>query len=651
MLVDLTVKEFLNKVAGSDPVPGGGSIAALNGAIASALAAMVANLTIGKKGYELHEELMRHISGVALQQKGAFVEDIDRDSEAYDKVFACFKMPKATDEEKAARSTAIQEATKFAALVPMQVARNAYELMTVIMDVARLGNRNAVTDACVAMMSARSAVLGALMNVRIDLIERIINENLKLELAPEAKLRIQKCRDYLDKKIAESEEPLYGITTGFGSLCSKSISSDELGTLQENLIKSHACSVGEEIRPVIIKLMMLLKAHALSLGHSGVQVITVQRILDFFNNDVMPIVYDRGSLGASGDLAPLANLFLPLIGVGDVYYKGKKREAISVLDEFGWEPVKLMSKEGLALLNGTQFMSANGVFALLKAFRLSKKADLIAALSLEAFDGRIDPFMDCIQQIRPHKGQIETGANFRKLLEGSELIARPKQHVQDPYSFRCIPQVHGATKDAIRYVASVLLTEINSVTDNPTIFPDEDRIISGGNFHGQPLAISYDFLGIALAELGNISERRIAQLIMGLRGLPEFLVANPGLNSGFMIPQYAAASMVSQNKMYCYAASSDSIVSSNGQEDHVSMGANAATKLYRIMDNLEHILAIELMNAAQGIDFRRPAKTSPVLERFLHEYRKEVPFVKEDIVMYKEIHKTVAFLNRTKFDY
>ena len=397
-----------------------------------------------------------------------------------------------------------------------------------------------------------------------DLIERIINENLKLELAPEAKERIQKCRDYLDKKTAESAEPLYGITTGFGSLCSKSISPDELGTLQENLIKSHACSVGEEIRPVIIK---------------------------------------------------------------------------------------LMSKEGLALLNGTQFMSANGVFAILKAFRLSKKADLIAALSLEAFDGRIDPFMDCIQQIRPHKGQIETGENFRKLLEGSELIARPGKHVQDPYSFRCIPQVHGATKDAIRYVSSVLLTEINSVTDNPTIFPDEDRIISGGNFHGQPLAISYDFLGIALAELGNISERRIAQLIMGLRGLPEFLVANPGLNSGFMIPQYAAASMVSQNKMYCYAASSDSIVSSNGQEDHVSMGANAATKLYRIMDNLEHILAIELMNAAQGIDFRRPQKTSPLLEGFLREYRKEVPFVKDDIVMYKEIHKTVAFLSRTKFDY
>ena len=384
-----------------------------------------------------------------------------------------------------------------------------------------------------------------------EIIEQIINKNLKLELAAEAKERIQKCRDYLDQKIESQKTPMYGITTGFGSLCNKNISPDELTRLQENLVKSHACSVGEEISPVIVKLMMLLKAHALSLGYSGVQVITVQRIIDFFNNDIIPIVCDRGSLGASGDLAPLANLFLPLIGVGDVYYQGRKREAMSVLDEFGWKPIRLMSKEGLALLNGTQFMSANGVFAMLRAFKLSKKADLIAAVSLEAFDGCLDPFLDCLHQMRPHKGQIETADNFRKLLEGSELIAREKDHVQDPYSFRCIPQVHGATKDAIRYVASVLLTEINSVTDNPTIFPDEDKIISGGNFHGQPLAISYDFLAIALAELGNISERRVAQLIMGLRGLPEFLVANPGVNSGFMIPQYASASMVSQNKMYC----------------------------------------------------------------------------------------------------
>ncbi len=488
-------------------------------------------------------------------------------------------------------------------------------------------------------------------DLNFDIIERIINENMKLELAPEAKERIQRCREYLDKKIEQSEQPLYGITTGFGSLCNRNISPDELSTLQENLVKSHACSVGTEMPHVIVKLMFLLKAHALSLGHSGVQLITVQRIIDFFNNDVLPIVYDRGSLGASGDLAPLANLFLPLIGVGDVYYKGKRCEAISVLDEFGWEPVRLKSKEGLALLNGTQFMSANGVFAILRARRLISRADLIAAVSLEAFDGRIDPFMDCIQQMRPHKGQIETGEAFRKILEGSELIKQPKKHVQDPYSFRCIPQVHGATKDAVRHAASVLLTEINSVTDNPTIFPDEDLIISGGNFHGQPLALVYDYLGIALAELGNISERRVAQLIMGFRGLPEFLVANPGLNSGFMIPQYAAASMVSQNKMYCYAASSDSIVSSNGQEDHVSMGANAATKLYKIMDNLDNIFAIELMNGAQGLEFRRPLKSSPIIEQFMTEYRKEVPFIKEDIVMYKEIQKTTAFLKRYKIDF
>lgn len=482
-------------------------------------------------------------------------------------------------------------------------------------------------------------------------IDRIITENLKLELAEEARVRIERCREYLDDKIAESTEPLYGITTGFGSLCNKSISLDDLSKLQENLVKSHACSVGNEVPQVIIKLMFLLKAHALSLGHSGVQLITVQRIIDFFNNDVLPIVYDRGSLGASGDLAPLANLFLPLIGVGEVYYKGKRCEAINVLDEFGWEPIKLCSKEGLALLNGTQFMSANGVYALLRAKRLSKEADVIAAVSLEAFDGLLAPFHPSIQRMRPHQGQIETGAAFCRLLEGSEIIRRPKKHVQDPYSFRCIPQVHGATKDAITYVEGVLMTEINSVTDNPTIFPEEDLIISGGNFHGQPLALVYDYLAIAMAELGNISERRVAQLIMGLRGLPEFLVAEPGLNSGFMIPQYAAASMVSQNKMYCYAASSDSIVSSNGQEDHVSMGANAATKLYKVMDNLELILAIELMNGAQGLEFRRPLKSSPYIERFIKAYRNEVPFVSEDIVMYKEIHKSQAFLRRWKWDY
>ena len=480
----------------------------------------------------------------------------------------------------------------------------------------------------------------------IEDLEWIVSNNIKVELAPEAKERIQKCRDYLDRKIEKEQVPIYGITTGFGSLCEHTVSNDDLSTLQENLVKSHACSVGDEVAPLIVKLMFILKAHALSLGYSGVQVATVQRMLDLFNNDILPIVYDKGSLGASGDLAPLANLFLPLIGVGDVFYKGKKQDIGHVLDEFGWEPIKLQSKEGLALLNGTQFMSAHGVYAIMKAKRLSARADLIAAVSLDAYDGHIEPFEEKLHLIRPHLGQLETSQNVRRFLEGSEIISREKNHLQDPYSFRCVPQVHGATKDAIDYVKSVVHTEINSVTDNPTIFPDDDMIISGGNFHGQPLAVAYDFLAIAIAELGNISERRTAQLILGKRGLPEFLVANPGLNSGFMIPQYVAASVVSQNKMYCTPASIDSIVSSNGQEDHVSMGATSAIKLLKVMDNLDIILSIELMNAAQALEFRRPLKSSPIIEKVVKEYRKEVPFIDEDIVMYKEIRKTVSFLNR-----
>ena len=485
----------------------------------------------------------------------------------------------------------------------------------------------------------------------VDRVREILENNIKIDLSEDAKKRIVRCREYLDNKMETQKEPIYGITTGFGSLCNISIDKDQLSQLQKNLVMSHACGTGERVPAEIVKLMLLLKIQSLSYGNSGVQLETVQRLVDFFNNDVLPVVFQQGSLGASGDLAPLANMCLPLLGLGEVEYKGARRPSDEVLKEFGWKPISLQSKEGLALLNGTQFMSAFGVYSLIKARRLSEWADLIGAMSLDAFDGRINPFIDEVHEIRAHKGQLTTARNFRRLLEGSELIARPKKHVQDPYSFRCIPQVHGASKDTIDYVGGVLETEINSPTDNPTIFPEEDKIISGGNFHGQPLAISYDFLAIALAELGNISERRVAQLIMGLRGLPEFLVANPGLNSGFMIPQYAAASMVSQNKMYCYAASSDSIVSSNGQEDHVSMGANAATKLFKIMDNLDHILAIELMNAAQGIEFRRPARTSPVLEKFLKDYRKEVPFIDEDIIMYTEIHRTVAFIRRKDFVY
>ncbi len=477
-----------------------------------------------------------------------------------------------------------------------------------------------------------------------DLIERILRDGTKLTLSPAAVKKIMHCREYLDKKALESDKPIYGVTTGFGSLCNRSISAHELGILQENLVKSHSCSIGTPVSPVVVKLMLLLKAHALSFGFSGVQVETVQRILDFYNNDVLPVVYDRGSLGASGDLAPLANLFLPLIGEGEVMHDGKRFKGSEILNIFGWSPIRLKSKEGLALLNGTQFMSANGIKALIDGWHMVHAFDAIGAMSLEAFDGRIEPFMACIQNVRPHRGQIETGEVFRKMLNGSEIIVREKAHVQDPYSFRCIPQVHGAVKDAMYHVTNVLHTEINSVTDNPTVFPDEDLVVSGGNFHGEPLALVFDYMGVALHELGNISERRVAQLILGLRGLPEFLVAKPGLNSGFMIPQYAAASVVSQNKMYSFPASCDSIVSSNGQEDLVSMGANAATKLHKIIDNLKYIAAIELMNAAQGLDFRAPLKSSPYLQHIKDEYRKHVPFVEDDVVMTDYITKTMNFL-------
>lgn len=479
-----------------------------------------------------------------------------------------------------------------------------------------------------------------------DLIEQLLKDKTKLVLSEEAIAKIQHCRDYLDSKMDDTSKPIYGVTTGFGSLCNRTISTDDLSTLQENLVKSHSCSIGQPIDETIIRLMLLLKAHALSMGFSGVQVETVQRILDFYNNDILPVVYDRGSLGASGDLAPLANLFLPLIGEGEVFHNGKRFKGSEILNIFGWRPIKLKSKEGLALLNGTQFMSANGIKALIDGWHMVKCFDLIGAISLEAFDGRIEPFFDCIHQVRPHRGQIETAERYRRLLEGSEIIAREKAHVQDPYSFRCIPQVHGAVKDAMYHVTNVLHTEINSVTDNPTVFPDDDLVVSGGNFHGEPLALIFDYMGIALHELGNISERRTAQLILGQRGLPEFLVAHPGLNSGYMIPQYAAAAVVSQNKMYCYSASSDSIVSSNGQEDLVSMGANAATKLHKIIDNLKYIAGIELMNAAQGLDFRRPLKSSSYIETVIEAYRKEVPTVEDDVVMKDYIESTMSFLDK-----
>ena len=481
-------------------------------------------------------------------------------------------------------------------------------------------------------------------HLTIEKVNEIVSKGLKLELSPESEAAIVKCRKFLDSKMEDIGRPVYGVTTGFGSLCNISIPAEDLSQLQHNLVMSHACGTGETVRPEIVKLMLLLKVQSLSYGYSGVQLVTVQRLMDMFNNDVLPIVYQQGSLGASGDLAPLAHLCLPLIGMGEVLYKGAVRPSAEVWAELGWEPIKLQSKEGLALLNGTQFMSSNAVWSLIQAERLSDWADKIGAMSLEAFDGRIEPFYPQVHEVRPHKGQIETAEHFRKLLEGSEIIKQKKVHVQDPYSFRCIPQVHGASKDTIRYVKSVIETEINSATDNPTVFPDEDLIISAGNFHGQPIAIPMDMLTIALSELSNISERRIYKLISGQRGLPNFLVAKPGLNSGFMIPQYTAASIVSQSKGLCMPASADSIPSSQGQEDHVSMGANAATKLVRVVENTERVLAIELFNAAQALEFRRPLRSSWAIEKIFAGYRKVVPFIDDDRYMHPLIEKSIEFI-------
>lgn len=364
-----------------------------------------------------------------------------------------------------------------------------------------------------------------------------------------------------------------------------------------------------------------------------------------YNNDVLPVIYTQGSLGASGDLAPLSHLSLPLIGLGEVYHEGVKKQTAAVMQLLKWEPIHLQSKEGLALINGTQFMSAYGLYCLKKAEHLLQMADLISALSFDAFDCITEPFDEHIHAVRAHKGQVTTAAQLRKYLQGSAISQRSKQQVQDPYSFRCIPQVHGASKDAFDHVLNIFLREINSVTDNPNIFPDDDLIVSGGNFHGQPLALALDYLAIAMSELANISERRTYQLISGQRGLPLFLVKDPGLHSGFMIPQYTAAGIVSENKQLCTPASVDSISSSNNQEDHVSMGANAATKCLRVVHNVEKVLAIELLSAAQALEFRRPATSSTPVEDLVAGLRKEVSFNKEDRVLHNDMTKTITFLN------
>lgn len=473
-----------------------------------------------------------------------------------------------------------------------------------------------------------------------------ISERPRVGIAASAMARIEACREYLNQKMSGSDTLFYGINTGFGYLQNVAIDKSQLESLQRNLLLSHACGMGEEISSDIVRLMLMLKIKSLCYGHSGVQAGTVKRLADMLNHEVIPVVYAQGSLGASGDLAPLSHLCLPLIGEGEVWYKGERMHAGQALSALGWEPIRLQSKEGLALINGTQFMSAFGLYNVYRATKLYDWAQAIAAISFDAFDCVSHPLHPRIHEVRPHAGQMEAAAGLRKWLSGSGISDQPKNQVQDPYSFRCIPQVHGASLDAIRYVLSVFITEINSVTDNPNIFPEEDLIVSGGNFHGQPLALSADFLSIAVSELSSISERRMYQLISGQRGLPLFLVKDPGLHSGFMIPQYTAAGIVSENKQLCTPASVDTIPSSNNQEDHVSMGANAATKCKRVVDNLEKVLAIELMIAVQALEFRRPLQSSAGIEEIVSSYRKEVHFNDADRYLHEDMMKTVSFLRR-----
>lgn len=475
-------------------------------------------------------------------------------------------------------------------------------------------------------------------------VAEIIKNKKSLALSEQAQTKIEECRKYLDRKLQNHDKPVYGVNTGFGSLCKVEISHNEIEQLQHNLILSHACGFGEIIPDDVTRILMLLKIQSLSYGYSGVSVATVQRLIDMYNADILPVIYEQGSLGASGDLCPLSHMSLPLIGMGKVKMNGVVKDTASVLQQNNWQPIALQSKEGLALLNGTQFMSAYAVNCLIITDRLQYFSDLIACVSLDAWQARHDPFLPQIHKVRRQGGQIAVAENIMSIMQSSEMFMQEKPQVQDPYSFRCIPQVHGAVRDAVAYCREIVTREINGVTDNPNIFPEDDLILSGGNFHGEPLAITLDFLAIALSEIANISERRVYRLLSGSRGLPEFLSSDPGLNSGLMIPQYTAASIVSQNKQLCTPASVDSISSCNEQEDHVSMGANAATKCLRIAQNVEKVLAIELFTAAQALDFRRPAKSASAVEKLVAGLRETVPFVDADRLMHDDMLKTLDYM-------
>ncbi|MBY9015355.1 MAG: histidine ammonia-lyase [Candidatus Lokiarchaeota archaeon] len=478
-----------------------------------------------------------------------------------------------------------------------------------------------------------------------DLALQIANGEIRGIITEEVKSRVIKNYETV-QKIAKGKKLIYSVNTGIGSLCTTIISKEETGKLQENLLKSHSVGVGKPIEHLLSKLMMILKIHALCKGFSGISLEVLERINWHVETNVISLVPEQGSVGASGDLAPLAHLFLPLIGLGYLSKDGKNyQKAAEILNEYDLSPLKLHAKEGLALINGTQFISAHAVIISEKFSNCLGNADIIGALSLEAYLGSPQPFDEELIKLRPHHGAMLVAENFRRFLNNSQFIKSHKDcgRVQDPYSIRCIPQVHGASRDAFFHFNEVLICELNSVTDNPIIF-DEEKAISGGNFHGQPLALPLDYVGLAASEIGNISDRRTYLLLEGKWGLPAYLMKESGLNSGFMITQYSTAALVSENKSMCFPASADSIPTSMGQEDHVSMGSISARKTLRIIDNLEKILAIELLCAAQAFDFRRPLKSSVILEACHAYVRKKIPHLNEDVVLSEYINKALDII-------
>lgn len=479
-------------------------------------------------------------------------------------------------------------------------------------------------------------------NLTLDQFIEVTRKLVEVEIEPKAIEKINEARDLVDKYVDE-EKVIYGITTGFGKFSDVVINKDEAKDLQRNLIISHACGVGEPLSEDIVRGIMLLRINALSKGYSGIRLSTLKTLVEMLNKKVHPIIPEKGSLGASGDLAPLAHMVLVMIGEGEAIYEGIRMTGSEAMAKAGIETIELTSKEGLALINGTQVMTSVGAHTVYDGINLMKTADIVAGLTIEALNGITDAFDERIHLIRNHKGQVDTARNLLTILEGSEMTTRQGElRVQDAYSIRCLPQIHGASKDTLNYVLNKVNIEMNSVTDNPIILTENGDVISGGNFHGQPMALSFDFLGIGLAEIANVSERRLERLVNPAlsNDLPAFLSEGGGLNSGFMIVQYSAASLVSENKVLAHPASVDSIPSSANQEDHVSMGTIASRKAKEILENTRKVLAMELLAACQAIDIRGKGKLGKGTEVAYNIVRENIDKIDDDVVMYKEINKS-----------